>query len=153
MKNIFIDSDIFVRELRYFHDKENPINSEFIETMRRENTGVTSIFNVLETCGVLSYNVSTEKLIDLFEDFSIHFSVEVLFPTNQLQETLYEPLRIFDQIKIKQSLGDAQVAYAIRHFANRLSCFVTWNSKDFDGKIPVPVFTPSEFLKKRGKRF
>ena len=56
MKRVFIDTDIFVRDLRYPNDPLLEINQRFLEkVMSGKIAATTSIFNVLEVCGILSF--------------------------------------------------------------------------------------------------
>ena len=45
------------------------------------------------------------------------------------------------------SYGDALVAWALEEFPE-LEAFVTWNVKNFRGKLQLPVYTPEEWLRK-----
>lgn len=148
MKGVFIDSDIFVRDLRYPRDQKSGINGRFLEQVQRGKIkGITSYFNLLEICGVLSFNYTTEDLMDLYSDFINHFRVKVFYPSDAEGNFQYDLVRIFERIKQKQALGDAQVAYVVERFSNLVSAFVSWNARHFDGKLSVPVMTPEEFLK------
>ncbi len=53
--NYFIDSDIFIIDFRYKKDKKYSQNLRFLHSFpENEISGFTSIFNLLEVCGVLS---------------------------------------------------------------------------------------------------
>lgn len=145
MKSIFIDSDVFLRDIRYPRDARTRENSAFLAMIRRRKKwGVTSIFNVLEVCGILSFNLSQEMLLKMYADFSNHFAVKILFPADATGNLHYDLSRIFEQISLKQSLGDAQISYTVSRFASHLKYFVSWNAPHFAGKIPVPVITPDQ---------
>lgn len=148
MKHVFIDSDVFVRDLRYPRDQRSEANRRFLETMRqRKGRGVTSIFNALEVCGILSFNLSPQQLVDLYGDFCNHYRIQILFPADAEGRLQYDIPRIFSRIQQRQSLGDAQVAYVVDRFANDLASFVSWNVDHFAGKLPIPVTTPEHFLR------
>lgn len=148
MKRFFVDTDIFVRQLRYPKDRLSEVNSRFLERIKRGRTkAATSIFNVLEVCGILSFNLSPDSLLGLYMGFGEHFSVKILFPADENGNLQYDLAAVFNKIQEKQSLGDAQVGYVVERFADRLSGFISWNARHFEGKLPVPVFTPEEFLK------
>lgn len=145
MKKIFIDSDIFVRDLRYPRDQKTETNKNFLHHVKSGKLrGLTSIFNVLEVCGVLSFNYTREDLINLYGDFCNHFNVKVLFPADASGNLQYDLPKILEQIQKKQDLGDAQISYVIERFSDQLSCFVSWNARHFEGKVSVPVKTPEE---------
>lgn len=149
MKFVFVDSDIFVRDLRYPRDGLRETNDRLLDNMRkRKIRAATSIFNVLEICGVLSFNYSQEQLADLYSDFTRYFAVKVFLPADAQGALQYDLESIWRQIAKKQSLDDAQVAYVVERFSNLVACFVSWNARHFEGKLSVPVMTPAEFLKK-----
>ena len=144
---IFIDSDIFLRDLRYPRDKQTEINKAFLKrVMSKKIKACTSIFNILEVLGIMSFNLSEDELLDLYTAFPDHYRIQILFPADPLGNFDYDITNILTQIQKKQSLGDAQVASVINRFASILDGFVSWNAKHFAGKVDVPVQTPAEFL-------
>lgn len=148
MKKVFIDSDIFVRDLRYPRDSRSEINRSFLAWVRSKKIrGVTSIFNILEVCGILSFNLNEQELIGLYATFTNHYNVQVLFPADKEGNLQYDLIKIFDQILKKQHLGDAQISYIINRFANQLAAFVSWNSIHFNQKIFIEAKTPEAYLK------
>lgn len=146
MKSVFLDSDLFVLDIRYLRDTRIEQNSRFLEKVRTGKIrGVTSIFNILETCGVLSYNLSSEELVNLYEEFTERYGVKIFLPADSTGNLQYDIPAIFGHIKKKKSLGDAQVSYVVERFASQLSCFVSWNASHFLDKLPIPAKTPAEF--------
>jgi predicted nucleic acid-binding protein len=85
---IFIDSDVFLIDLRYRRDQQFPENREFLERLRETGRGVTTIFNLLEICGVLSFNLKLpsqqayrpirQQLWELFHYFPRRYGMRVL---------------------------------------------------------------------------
>lgn len=147
MKRVFVDSDIFVRELRYPNDAQSQPNRQFLDKVRTgQFKGVTSVFNLLEVCGILSFNLSQDQLMRLFESFAQRFNLQILYPASAAVEFQYDIPLIIQGIMNKQALGDAQVSYVIRRFASDLKCLVTWNKPHFEDRVPIPVFTPTEML-------
>ena len=145
MKKIFIDSDVFVLDLRYGRDKRGALNRQFLERVRSKKIrGVTSIFNLLEVCGILSFNLSEAQLLGLYADFCHHYGVQLLFPADAAGKVRYEVPEIFAQIQQKQSLGDAQITGVVERFRDHLKGFVSWNASHFAGRMSVPVMIPSE---------
>ncbi len=146
---VFLDSDLFVRHLRYPHDVHREINEKFLDRVKgRKIRAATSIYNVLEVCGVLSFNYTHEDLLKLYSDFPSHFGVKILISLNSSGIFEYEFASVFGQIQKKQALGDAQISSVIEKFQDHLSGCVSWNARHFEGKLSVPVMTPEEFLKK-----
>lgn len=145
MKRLFIDSDIFVRDLRYPRDSRTEENRRFLDkVLSKKIHGCTSIFNLLEVCGILSYNLSPTDLFDLYAGFTQEYPVQILFPADSTGNLQYDIPTIFSQVQRKNSLGDAQIAYVVERFTDHLSGFVTWNVKHFEGKLPIPVKCPNE---------
>jgi DNA-binding Xre family transcriptional regulator len=60
---IAVDSDVFVRDLRYLRDREYGINKQFLEILRAAKNGFTTLYNLLEICGILSFNLNPGQLI------------------------------------------------------------------------------------------
>jgi hypothetical protein len=146
LKRVFIDSDLFVRDLRYPRDARTEGNGKFLDLVRsRKIRGATSIFNLLEVCGILSFNLSAKDLADLYSDFTNHYRIKILFPADATGNLQYDIPQIFEQIRKKQSLGDAQISYVVNRFAGQLSCFVSWNAAHFEERFPIPVRTPEGF--------
>lgn len=150
MQATFIDSDIFVRDLRYPRDPRSVVNRQFLKRVHaRHIRGTTSIFNLLEICGIVAHNISSTQLVDLYSDFCQHYNITVLFPADAQGDLQYDVPRIFQQIQIRQSLGDAQISYVVNRFANDLSRFVSWNAPHFEGKLPIPACTPQQLMAER----
>ena len=116
--------------------------------MAQEQTGVTSIFNLLEVCGILSFNLNEKQIEELFFYFPEHYHVEVL-PHASLQ-SLLPALRtsdIFSIILRKASFGDALISATIEKHVAVTARFVSWNAHHFAGRLSIPSLTPREFLK------
>jgi len=78
---VFIDSDIFVRHLRYPQDKKSQANQQFISLVKEKRIeGFTSIYNLLEICGILSFNLSKEALYALYAGLRDEYQLKILFP-------------------------------------------------------------------------
>ncbi|MCL6642781.1 MAG: hypothetical protein K6T71_05610 [Candidatus Bipolaricaulota bacterium] len=85
---VLIDSDVFLIELRYPRDRRYAKNKAFLERVRSgELVGWTTVYNLLEICGILSFNLSPQSLQALFIGFAQQFNVTVLFPN---QRTLHQ---------------------------------------------------------------
>lgn len=148
MKKVFIDSDIFVRDLRYPRDARTKINQRFLQKVRsRGVAGATSIFNLLEICGILSFNLTGEELLGIYSGLARLYNVQILYPALPAGELDYDLATIFCQIQKRQSLGDAEVSFVVNRFADQITAFVSWNAVHFAGRLLVPSKTPGEFLK------
>lgn len=147
MKYTFVDSDVFVRYLRYQRDDRQLMNDQLIHLMKSKKIrAATSIYNLLEVLGVLSFNVSGEKLRNLYESFCSEFQIKILAKVSSTGDWIYSLEDIYQAIARKQSLGDAFVATLVEDFSSRLNVFVSWNAKHFSN-LSIPAMTPQELLK------
>ncbi len=146
---VLIDTNIFVIDLRYKRDVHYKNNLAFLTFIAQRGTGFTTTVNLLELCGILSFNLNEKQLYELWFYFHDRYKVTVLptvdiesnFPTIGINE-------IFDLLNKRISLGDAlMLAVSRRHLAF-ISAMVTWNKDHFEGKFPGTVLTPDEFLAK-----
>ena len=133
---------MFLIELRYPKDKRAPSNRAFLESVRKGDfRGYTTIYNLFEICGILSFNLSPQYLEEIFLGFSERFNVTVLFPEDG-EKICFEPERVFDFLRRRMSFGDALIADVLRKHRHSLDAFVTWNEKHFRNRIPLPVVNP-----------
>ena len=143
-----IDTSVFVIDLRYKRDKNFAANRAFLERMAQEQNGATSLFNLLEVCGILSFNLNERQIEELFYYFPQHYRVEVL-PHASLREPL-PALRVGDLFKIiqrKVSFGDALIIAAVEKHIAGAARFVSWNAQHFKDRPSIPCLSPREFLK------
>lgn len=141
---ICIDSDVFLIDLRYPADARAAATRAFLAGAARRGNGVTTIFNLLEICGVLSFNLGEQPLIELFAHFPRRYRVRVL-PAHGLDRHL-PALRLRAVLAVMQrkaALGDALIAALVNELRNELDGFVTWNEAHFRGRLAVPVWTPA----------
>lgn len=47
----------------------------------------------------------------------------------------------------RMALGDAVQAVQIQRHAAGADCLLSWNAKHFAGKLPIPVYTPEEWVR------
>jgi predicted nucleic acid-binding protein len=143
---IFIDTDIFVIEKLFKNDNRCVVTHKFLNSDSKEKC--TSIFNLFELLGIVSFNLSTTDLKKLLKGFSEVYNIKILFPEtsyaspDDFVEQLFD--NVFEKITMKMSFSDA----LILNVAEEHSCskFVTWNVKHFEGRTDIPVKTPEEML-------
>ena len=147
---VLIDTNVFVIDLRYKQDTHYRANRMFLDAMGAAGTGFTTIVNLLEICGILSFNLNDRQLRELWVYFEQRYNVTVL-PDIALDGTL-PSLRIrvlFDWIKKKLSFGDAyMLAVALKQMPS-LSVMITWDKEHFKGKLKSTIQTPAEYLQIR----
>src|SRR5215510_1349269 len=142
-----IDTTVSIIDLRYKRDRHFATNRSFLDRMAQERSGAITLFNLLEVCGILSFNLNEKQLQELFSYFPQRYAVEVFSHT-----TLQSPLPalqtgdLFHIISGKASFGDALIIAAIEKYIPRAARFVSWNAQHFTGCLSIPSLTPREFL-------
>lgn len=147
---ILIDTNIFVIDLRYKRDVHYKDNLAFLNLMAENGNGFTTIVNLLELCGILSFNLNEKQLNELWFYFQKRYKLTVLpapdiasnFPTTRIGE-------ILKLITKKLSLGDALMMAVSRKNLAFLSTMITWDKDYLEGKFPGNVLTPNEYLMSR----
>lgn len=145
---IFLDTNIFIIDLRYSRDPHFRINRAFLERVKKEGNGRTSIISFLELCGILSFNLNSQQLENLFHYFPAKYSVS-LFPSTYLGKEYMEFSihRLLETISRKLSFGDALLLTHIESHSPKASALVTWDAEHFKGKTSIPVLTPKDYMR------
>ena len=142
-----IDSDVFLRDLRYSRDKKIKATREFLELVKdRKISGATTIYNFLEILGVMSYNLSEEDIVSLFRNFPATYNIVIIFPIEERKLVCFKVEEVFLQIRKEMGILDALIASLIEKRREDVETFVTWNKKHFQGKLPARVLTPEEAI-------
>jgi predicted nucleic acid-binding protein len=144
---VLIDTNIFVIDLRYRRDIHYDNNLAFLNGVAEKGVGFTTIVNLLELCGILSFNLNEKQLLELWCYFQDKYKVTVLptpelssnFPTIGIQE-------LFDVLKNRASLGDALMLTVAEKYLPFVSALVTWDDELFKGQFPGTVLTPEEYI-------
>ena len=144
---VLVDTNVFVIDLRYKRDVSYRSNRNFLDFIGERRTGFTTIVNLLELCGILSFNLNERQLTELWFYFQDRYGVTVLpspdlaadFPSIGIQG-------IFDLLKNRTSLGDALVVAVAQKHLPFISTMVTWDKVHFEHIFPGTVLTPDEFL-------
>jgi len=151
---ILIDTDIFVIARRYPRDTNFQVNANFLEYLQQEEIDrATTIFNLFELCGILSFNLTKEQLRDLFVGFSAIYSLRILYPPFEnkpaaaaFDSLLADTMRIIQE---KVAFLDALILSTAESVPG-LDAMITWNAKHFQGKTKLTVQTPISFLRSSG---
>ena len=103
-------------DLRYEGDPNYRTNRAFLERVRADRNGKTSIMRLLELCGILSFNLNRRQLGNLFHYFPMRYSVNI-FPEDYLTlATLQVGIhQLNGMISRKLSFGDALLLQHIRN--------------------------------------
>ncbi len=150
---IFLDSNLFVIDLRYRNDPVYADNRRFLDRIRARQVGITGLVNVLETCGILSFNLAPRSLVELFVHFPRRYGVSIV-PGGDWDSRIPSPTsrEILEQMRHRMALKDAEIALLVEEQSPAMEAFVTWNAKHFAGKLSVPVFTPRQWLARRRRK-
>ena len=144
---ILFDTNVFVIDLRYKRDVSRRSNRTFLDYIGERRTGFATIANLLELCGILSFNLNKKQLTESWFYFQDKYHVTVL-PSPNL-ETNFPNIGIkgiFDLLKNRNSLGDALVAVVAQKHLPFISTMVTWDKVHFEHILPGTVLTPDELL-------
>ena len=148
---ICIDSDVFLIDLRYPADHRAPVTRAFLKTMAGSGDAATTVFNVLEVTGVLSFNLSDQQMVDFYAHFPRRYNVQVLPYHDAAHRLPALPLRqVLRAIQRKMAFGDALIVTLVNRLHSALGAFVTWNDVHFQGRLAVPIFTPATFPNRKG---
>jgi len=144
---IFIDTDVFVIDKLFPEDQRYIANKDFLN-LKEERC--TSIYNVLELCGLASFSLSTVELRSLFINFHRHYDLKIAYPKItylSLEEMLGSSVsKVFEKICMKMNYLDAQILLIAEEYD--CSAFVTWNKRHFEGRTHIPIYTPKEYENK-----
>lgn len=147
---IFVDSNVFVIDLRYPRDPLYPANRDFLAVIRESGDGATTLANLLEVAGILSFNLNRTQLRALVTYFPQNYRVRV-FPVPETDSYLpATPISgLLELMEQRCAFGDALVLHLAERFATPKSTFVTWDASHFAGKTSLAVMTPEEYCANR----
>ena len=142
-----IDTNVFVIDRRYRRDRNYAANRRFLDAVKRERSGFTTTINLLELCGILSFNLNEHQLQTVWDGFTRHYGVGVL-PVPAADASLPPfPIRdVLGYLRRRMALGDALfLLTANRHLAFAKT-LVTWDREHFADRFPGRVATPADLL-------
>ncbi len=143
---ICINSDIFLIDLRYPRARRSRQNWAFLDWVGQSESGATTVFNLLEVAGLLSFNLNEQQLVDFYVHFPRRYKVRIL-PYHDPRQRL-PGVRLGEVLRVMQkraAFGDALIAAQVNRLHSELEAFITWNDEHFRGRLAVPVFTPATF--------
>ena len=148
---IFIDTDVLWLAFAFHQDDRQAANSAFLEQVQAAQPA-TTIYNVLELLGKLSFNLSPERLDEWRSWLVDAYQLLVIWPTNPelttasptFQEEIFE--RPYQKMRtVKMPFMDALILNLAERTPN-VTQFVTWNARHFQGKSTLPILTPEEYI-------
>jgi predicted nucleic acid-binding protein len=145
---ILIDTNVFVIDLRYKRDPGYEINRKFLHYIHEKGNGFTTVINLLEICGILSFNLKETQLFELWSYFEERYGVIVLpVPTLETNFPILKLREVFDFIKERASLGDALILSVAGKHLPFVNTMVSWDASHFENVFPGVVLNPAKFLK------
>jgi len=148
---VVIDSDVLLLAFAYPNDERQKINQKFLETIQTAQPA-TTIYNVMETLGQLSFNLSAAQL-DMWQEWLVNANnLTVIWDVDAAEkadldvwrDVIYD--RPFEKMKtVRMAFMDAMILSLVERTPN-VEYFVTWNAKHFKGKTNLTVLTPEEYL-------
>ena len=148
---VIIDSDVLLLAFAFQSDKRHETNEAFLDAVQTAQPA-TTIYNVMEVLGQLSFNLSPEKL-EKWESWLVNaYQMTVIWSIDPDEKVIPSTFRdeIYERPFFK--MREHRIAFMdalILCLAERTpdaECFVTWNAKHFKGKSSLPVMTPEEYL-------
>ena len=144
---IVIDTDVLALFHFFTKDPRHDITVTFMNETRKQARG-TTIYNLLELAGVLAVAGKAELGKSLIGTYATAADMQLLFPrlsplspdvfwadyTGELVDMMARGLRY----------GDATVLWVAE--SNEASGLVTWNTRHYRDKTPLPVLTPEEVV-------
>ncbi len=148
---IFIDTDVLWLAFAFHQDARQAANTAFLEQVQAAQPA-TTIYNVLELLGKLSFNLSPERLDEWRSWLVDAYQLLVIWPTNPnlttaaptFQEEIFE--RPYQKMRtVQMPFMDALILNLAERTPN-VTQFVTWNARHFQGKSTLQVLTPEDFI-------
>ena len=148
---VLIDSDVLLPAFAFSNDSKQEKNQAFLEAVQTAQPA-TTIYNVMEVLGQLSFNLSAERLdqwqvwlVDAYQLTIIWMADDDLkMGKESFYEELYE--RPYQKMRsVRMPFMDALII-SLAERAPNVDCFVTWNARHFKGKTSLRVLTPEEYL-------
>jgi predicted nucleic acid-binding protein len=146
----FVDSNVFVIDLRYPRDPLRPANNRFLRTLRERGDGATTLINLLEVAGILAHNLNPRQLRELLAHFPARYGIRVFPPLEGTAALPAIPVaEIAALLGRRLAFGDALVLHQVERYALPGSRFVTWDAHHFRKATTLPVLTPLEALNQK----
>ena len=121
-------------------------NKEFINKAVGSNLATTSVYNLMEICGILSFNLSSQQLYELYLYLPQRYNLQLDYKIHPKQRLpTIDQGSILEIMVKKASFGDSLIISATKDIP-LLTCFVSWNARHFEQHLSIPAITPANFL-------
>jgi predicted nucleic acid-binding protein len=150
---VIVDTDVLLLAYAFPRDERQQANRAFLERVRSDYPA-TTIYNLMELLGQLSFNITAERLSQWKSWLVDAHQLAIIWPVN--------PDETNDASSFRQEIYDRPLA---RMQANRTAFMdalivglaertptverlVTWNARHFQSKTWLEVLTPEAYLEK-----
>ena len=96
--------------------------------------------------GIVSRASRGQAAARIYRSYMLSRRWSILFPGEALDWSEYCD-KVYNYLEKGMSYGDALIAWTVDENEDIVDSFVTWNKRDFEGRLSVPVYTPEELLK------
>ncbi|GAB4416685.1 MAG: hypothetical protein OHK0032_12730 [Thermodesulfovibrionales bacterium] len=144
---VFIDTNVFIIDLRYRNDSNFKTNRDFLDFIAKHGRGITSIVNLLEICGILSFNLNRQQIQELFYYLPEKYRIGII-PSHDM-DTIFPEAHVKAVMSIiyrKASLGDALIANIVNDYVKGKAVFISWDAGHFKNLLSIEAITPHDFL-------
>jgi hypothetical protein len=151
---IFVDTDVLWLAFAFHEDGRQAINNTFLKQVQTAQRA-TTIYNVLELLGKLSFNLAPGRL-DEWQSWLVDaYQLLVIWPVNpdlsiaastfreEIFERPYNKMRSF-----RMPFMDSLILNLAERTPNATH-LVTWNARHFQGKSTLQILTPEDYLRAR----
>lgn len=147
---VVIDTDVFTLAFTFHRDPRQEANSRFLDEVQSSAPAIV-IYSVMELLGQLAFNLSAQQLSQWNSWLQDRYRLTVLYPrTEGMQaeqffqmEFVLAPLQRMSRQPIPFLDG---LILGVAERVQEVDAFVTWNKRHYQGKTPLRVLTPADFI-------
>lgn len=147
---VVIDTDVFTLAFAFHRDPRQKANSRFLDEVQSRAPAIV-IYSVMELLGQLAFNLSAQQLSQWNSWLQDRFRLTVLYPQTEglpapqffQREFVVRPLQRMSRQPIPYVDG---LILGVAEQVQDAEAFVTWNKRHYQGKTPLPVLTPADFI-------
>lgn len=143
-----LDTDVLYVARFQVSDPRHGISCVALEVAGRLGGG-TTVFNVLEFCGLASFKLPPEELATYSNAFAETFGLNVIYPIfgEEPAEAWFTDAlcqNVLAREARHMNVGDAAILWVAEQVPQ--SRIITWNVGHFQGRTDLAVLTPQNYL-------
>ncbi|MBI3763886.1 MAG: hypothetical protein HY260_18740 [Chloroflexi bacterium] len=148
---VVVDTDVLLLEFAFHRDPRAQPSRDFLGVVR-DRQPATTVYNLMELLGHLSFNLSPDRLEAWPEWLQRAFNLSILWPEAGgagVSDEFFEAeifLRPLAKMRAHRMAFLDSLVLGVAESAPDVTAFVTWNARHFKDKSPLPVLTPEEYL-------